>query len=783
MMSGYFTGRVTTVVYENDAQSFYVLKMVLDGGKPATVRGNVLGISMKPGVWFGFEGKWEIHQTYGRQIVISKAPVIQGVWTTETAMKLLIGHGVGKSLTESLYEHFGDGLQEVLSDAAKLEEVSTITEFTAMHIVSRWRAIRAMFQALDFLSALELPKQRVDQIYEEFGSEAEQVLSEDPWSLVRIDGITFSQADEVARKMNLDLTNKSRLKGALLYALKQKRGMGHVYLDTTTLIAGVKALIPEVSNTEIAQTLKELHDAKLLVIDNKTKSGVTAIYEPWYHEIEKESAQLLFERSQKAGWSDKEDYLKYIEKLASVGPKTDALVKDTTSSFDAIASSAIREWSESSKMSLAENQLQGAINALMHPVSILTGGPGTGKTTTLRVVVKVLQDATIPFLLVAPTGIAAKRLASVTGAEASTIHRAFGAKGIEDGGDRESTYAGIIGSSGEIGGDGSSENWGFSALEPHPAQIVICDESSMVDQHLLFRLLTCTGKKCRLLFVGDAAQLPSVGPGNILRDLITSKLFPMTNLTEIFRQDEASDIVLAAHAIHAGKTPQFAQKSKDFTFAETAEESKILNTLVATVKTLYEKRVNFQVLSPRHAGALGVTNLNLRIRDLLNPKAPGLKEMRLGAETIREGDRIMVSKNNYKHEIFNGDVGKVVTLDQKTKQIEIKVWGPPEMLVRLSFKEAPYHLRLAYCITVNKSQGQEFDVILMPWSNVFRHQLQRNLLYTAITRARKKVILIGHSGAMTTAIANNKVDARNTLFAERLLALMSPPFTSVVGGV
>jgi exodeoxyribonuclease V alpha subunit len=254
--------------------------------------------------------------------------------------------------------------------------------------------------------------------------------------------------------------------------------------------------------------------------------------------------------------------------------------------------------------------------------------------------------------------------------------------------------------------------------------------------------------------------------------MISTELFPVVDLKEIFRQDEASDIVLAAHAIHSGAVPTFSEKSKDFTFAEIRDETKIQDTLTATVKKLYDKRVNFQVLSPRHSGQLGVTNLNVRIRDLLNPKSPGLKEMRLGPETIREGDRIMVSKNNYRYEIFNGDVGKVVSLDQKTKQIEIKIWGPPTIHVRMSFKEAPAHLRMAYCVTVHKSQGQEYDVILMPWSTGFGRQLQRNLIYTAITRARKKVILIGHPEAMVTAVDNNKVDGRNTLFSERLLALL-----------
>jgi exodeoxyribonuclease V alpha subunit len=774
-MNAYFSGRVTSVVFDNAAQSFYVVKMILDSNSKATVtvRGTIPGLSVKIGSWFGFEGKWGTHQTYGRQIVISKAPVIQGKWDTDTAMKLLTGHGVGEALCQGLYEHFGEELLDVLGDKDRLQEVPAVTEFTAMHIISRWHAIRAMFQALDFLSDLNLPKQKVDQIWAEFGGEAEAVLSEDPWALVRIDGITFDQADEVSRKTGLDPTSPKRLKGAILYTCKQKRGMGHLYLDIADVLLGIRSYIPNVTNEEVARTIKELHTENLLYVDNKTRKGVTAIYEPWFYEVEKESAQLLADRVLSAAIDDPEDIQSMLIKLATVGPKTLASSQDPDVTLVKVARQALEEWSEQSKMKLTDQQLEGAVNALVHPVAILTGLPGSGKTTCSRVIVKVLQDAGIPFLLVAPTGIAAKRLSSVTGAEASTIHRAFGAKGAFDDNDRDATYAGIVGaSSGDIGGDGSSERWGYTATNPHPARVVIVDESSMVDQSLLFRLLTCTSKHCRLFFVGDAAQLPSVGPGNVLRDMISSGLFPVVDLREIFRQEEASDIVLAAHAIQGGITPTFTKGSKDFTFVELRDETKIQEALTATVKKLYDKRVNFQVLSPRHSGVLGVTNLNLRIRDLLNPKQPGLREMRLGAETIREGDRVMVSKNNYRYEIFNGDVGKVVRLDLNTKQIEIKIWGPPTIHVRMPFKEAPGYLRMAYCVTVHKSQGQEYDVILMPWVNSYHHQLQRNLIYTAITRAKKKVILIGHPEAMGKAVMNNKVDARNTLFPDRLLLLL-----------
>lgn len=776
-MPEYHAGRVRSVIFENDAQSFYVLDMVLDGAedpsanmhvKGTTVRGNVPGLDVKPGCWFGFEGHWEVHDKYGRQLVVDKAPVIKGSWDAETALKMLQSHGVGGRTCDSLHAQFGDDLIEALSDADKLQTVPGISEFSAQHIVSRWRAVRAMFQSLEFLGQLNLPKKRIEQIYAHFGDDAERILSEDPWSLVQIDGINFDQADEVARKLSLDVASESRIRGAALYTCKAKRGMGHLYLSSGELVRGITQYAPEIDKAKIAQTLKDLHDEQLLLIDNKTRDGITAIYEPWFHRLETESSRLLAERMNRAQISD-EGRAEYLERLSAVGPKTEKAAARKGARLKTVAKAALNEFAEGGSFRLSEDQLAGAVNALTESLSVLTGLPGTGKTTTLRVVVKVLQDAGIPFLLAAPTGIAAKRLTAVTGAEASTIHRAFGAKGAERDDGRETTYAGIVGFGGAgVDADGSQEYWQFSAHQPHPAKVAIIDESSMVDQHLLFRVLTCTSKDCRIVFVGDAAQLPSVGPGNVLRDLIDSGKIPVTDLREIYRQDEASDIVIAAHAINRGDVPEFDRKSRDFSFVEVRDESHVLQTITSTVQKLYDRRANFQVLSPRHAGTLGVTNLNLRIRELLNPKTPGLREMRLGSEMVREGDRVMVAKNNYRFEIFNGDVGKIVGLDPKAKIVEIKIHGPPVMHVHMPFKDAPSHLRMAYCTTVHKSQGQEYDVILMPWVSAFRHQLQRNLLYTAITRARKKVILVGHPEAFAKAIGNNRVDTRNTLFPDRL---------------
>jgi len=781
----HFSGRVTSVVFANEAQSFYVLRVKLDaaddGGwidtsrfvaSTVVVKGTIPGLTMDSGSWFGFEGKWITHPEYGRQLEIVRAPVLNGPWTPENAIKILSSHGIGQFTCQRIADHFGDGLIEALSDDAKLAEVNGLTEFDALHISSRWRAVRAMFQTLTFLSDLKLPKTKVDQVWAKFGDDAEQILAENPWRLTEIDGITFKQADEVAKKMGLDLNSPYRLKGAMLASVKTQRGMGHLYMTSGEVLATTQQLVYDATVQDVAVAIKECHLEGSLVLDRETRPGTTAIYEPWLHRVEVESAIELAERHETARLTE-DQILSYTKMLGSVGKKTMEVAEAHPSDIEVVAQSAIAEWSSTSKLTLSASQMKGGVNALIHPVSIITGLPGTGKTTLLKTVVKVLQDAEVPFLLVAPTGIAAKRVMSVTGAEASTIHRAFQASGMDMDDDREATYAGIVGhSADDVGADGSDEVWGYSSHNPHPAEVVIVDESSMVDQHVLYRLLSCTSKKCRLVFVGDAAQLPSVGPGNVLRDLIECGEFPVTDLREIFRQEDTSDIVTAAHAIHAGVVPEVGKKGSDFTLIEMRNDADILAAILKAVSKLYAAHANFQVLSPRHAGTLGVTNLNSRIREVLNPKSPGVQEMRLGSETIREGDRVMVVKNNYRYDIFNGDVGKVMNLDRKEKEVSVKIHGPPSVTVRLPFKEAPSHLRLAYTMTVHKSQGQEYDTILLPWVTSFSRQLQRNLIYTGITRARKKVVLFGQTRALAKAIANNKVDARNTLFPDRLGALI-----------
>jgi len=778
----YFSGRVQSVVFENPESAFYIVRMVLDEEdsgvgrwmqstfEPVSVRGNVPGLKIEPGTWFGFNAQWDIHEKYGRQLEITRAPVLKGDWDPDTAARMLVANGVGSAVMLSIRQCIGDkDLLAALEDVNRLEQVPGLAKFSAMHVVNRWEFVRAQFKTLAFLAEMALPAGQVAGIWSHFGDDTEKVLSSDPWRLVEIDGIEFKHADEAARKLGLNDPDK-RTRGAVLYACKSGRGFGHLYLQTGTVFHAVRAMVgEETEKTVIAKALADLHKSGLLVIDKKTRPGTTAVYEPWAYTMEKESAALLVERLQKArllpGEKRTEDYL---HNLGSVGPDTEKEAKTgwKKDKLERVIRVAIDEWGGQAHLILSEAQKEGIFNALTAPVSVLGGLPGTGKTTGLQAAVRILQDAGVPFLLCAPTGIAAKNLAARTGARASTIHRAFSARGSSD--DRHTrTYSGVRGESkaATIGGINES-SWTYNQDNPYPADVIIIDEASMVDQHLLYRLLDCTKPDARLVFVGDYAQLPSVGPGNVLRDLMDSGLFPTIKLTQIFRQDDTSGIVYAAHSMHNGKVPD---TDKDFRLLKISEEEKVLETILKIAEQFYAQKVNFQILSPKHRGTVGVTNLNERLRELLNPASPGLAEMKVGKETVREGDRIMVIQNDYKLGVFNGDVGKVSRVDRTKKEVEIKIFGEPPLFVTMPYKDVGRLLVLAYACTVHKAQGLEYDRIVMPLVRGFHHQLQRNLLYTAITRAKKQVVLVGHHEALVTSVHNSKEDERATLFLDRLV--------------
>jgi len=740
-----YSGRVAAIIYQND--DFRIAKVVLDGEATTsvTVTGAFPAQNVVVGSWVSFAGKWITHRQYGRQISVTRSPVAVQRWTEERSISALSANGVGPQLRLQLLIHAesrGMSLVEML-DAGDLTG-SGLDEMSALFVITRWRALKAHLDAALFLSEAGVPARVIGKVWSVLGDELEEKITEDPWILVRVAGIKFAEADEVARRLNVPLSNEGRLSGAVLTAVQDVAKEGHVYALTGQVLNAVNKMIPgaEIPSSQIAAAITLLHGQKQLVVE-RNNEGTVLLYDPWTHRMEVECAEILSQRHAEAG---------------------EGLDK-------AYAEDELNKWAQGHQVTLTETQRLAALRVLTVPVSVFTGLPGTGKTTTLRAAVSVLKDASIPFLLVAPTGIAAKRLASVTGSDASTVHRAFAAKGWKkDASERESTYVGIVGlEQGTSDDDTKKQEWGHGPENPHPAQVVIVDESSMLDLHMLYRLLQGTLPTCRMVFVGDPFQLPSVGAGDVLRDLAASKAFPHTHLHEIFRQEGTSGIVVAAHDVHAGRMPDVEQP--DFKLIE-AYDDKIASLLVMQIaKRLYDKSVNFQVLSPRHAGDAGVTNLNEMLRLAINPPSGSRAERNLAGSVVREGDRIMVVKNDYERSVYNGDVGKVNRINHKTKELVIHVFaepGQPRQEIRYNLKDGSPPIRLAYAQTIHKSQGQEYDIIVVPMLESFGWQLQRNLLYTAITRAKKRVLIVGTRHAVWKAVQNDKANKRNTHLLGRL---------------
>jgi len=770
MANPVFSGTVTNILYENE--DFHILKILLDEGDkfPVSVKGSFPAQAIQVGTWVSFEGVWKEDPQYGKQLTVLRSPVAVQTWTDDKVLAALSSYGVGPTTRSSLKIWAlsrGTPLQEAL-DAGVLEGLS-VDENTREHLLSKWRTLRTYLDASAFMSDAGIPAAVVSKVWSALGEDFEKVVTEDPWVLVRVAGISFKEADEIARKLGVPLTNSGRVRGAVLSASQENLFEGHVFSTTGQIVDRVSALIPNPTPLpkEIAQALADLRDAGAIIVDREVSPGTVAVYDNWHHKVEKHCAELLAQRLQK---KPDPEFLRGA--LCKVGDAVRDLA-ETGASIEDLATEALRVWAGGKKLVLTEQQSAAAMQALISPVSLLTGLPGTGKTTSLLAVVSVLQDMGVPLLLAAPTGIAAKRMATVTGREASTVHRAFGAKGFQKDSDESgATYVGIVrdpskkAARSDFDADG---DWGYGPGRPHPAQVAIVDESSMLDLHMLYRILTSTSETCRIVFVGDPYQLPSVGSGDVLRDLVQSGVFPHSHLDQIFRQEGTSGIVLAAHAVHLGKVPTV--DGKDFILMDASTEEEAADIIIQISQRLYDKKANFQILSPRHAGEAGVTSLNQRLRIALNPALSGITEHRMGSSVVREGDRIMIVKNDYNMGVYNGDVGKISRIDKKAKEIEIKIFegvGVPSRLVRYPFKDAAKSLRLAYAQTVHKSQGQEYDIIVLPVLSSFGRQLQRNLFYTAITRAKKKVFLVGVTGAIAKAVENNRADLRNSFLSLRI---------------
>jgi len=550
-------------------------------------------------------------------------------------------------------------------------------------------------------------------------------IEENPYILIDIEEISFKKLDKVAIDVfKIPLNSPLRYKALVYYQLSnQSFKNGHLFTFLDKFVNSKFDV--EISKPDFKDFLKELIIEGKIILEGKK------LYTAHHFKAEKYSAQRIAKLINHSGrhfFFEGMDVDKYIR------------------GYEAIQTENIRggEWKnltwKDSNFALSDEQKQGIHNFFNYNFSIITGLPGTGKTATTKALVDISISRNLKVTLMAPTGIAAKRLTETCNHPASTIHK-------------------------ELGYGGASWKKGLDNVLD--SDIIIIDEFSMVDQVLFFKLLQALPKKeFILILIGDSAQLPSVGPGNVLKELTNCGKIPHVSLTKIFRQEDTSDIVLNAHLINKGNI-NLVNTKKDFVFMEIEQDQDILKKMIQIVNALQDK--NYQILSPTYKGILGVSNLNRTFQDILNPNFDSSKEFKTEVCTFREDDQVMIIKNDYQNEVFNGERGILVKINNPNRKLEIFIDG---RTIEYSFRDAYAMLALDYSRTFHKSQGSEYDYVVMPFVNSFSVQLQRNLLYTAITRAKKKVFILGHQKALFKSIRNNYTSKRNTILSSRILTYL-----------
>jgi exodeoxyribonuclease V alpha subunit len=565
-----------------------------------------------------------------------------------------------------------------------------------------------------------------------------QAIIDNPWCLVD-HGIPFKTADQIALSLNVSIENtlhqNNRIKACIKEAIHLGVMDGNCYLDSNTIFDFVSQLnMINQDPKNIAILMKEMLIAKEIIIE-KTDRG-NAIYLPSIHRMETDVVNLLMDTNRRKGERKSVSYIK-----------------------------------NHSQYDLTNDQIEAIQRGLCEPISIVSGLPGTGKTTILSVLCSILKEQGEQLLLVAPTGIASKRLSSVVKMDAKTIHRAFGAGSPQDD-DKSflSTYEGLVKDTDVSVGsvlsrDSSREHWSSTPTNPRQETVLIVDEASMVDLHLLWRLLRGITLNCRVIFVGDVAQLPPVGAGFTLADMMASEKIPSIHLTKIFRQGDGSGVVVASHNVYNGIMPE---SNNEFVFIQNNSPSAVLETIKTLAYDFEQDEVDYHILSPTHHGDCGVTNLNKVLRAKLNPTFNS-SVLKMGNDEIRENDKVMITQNDYELGVFNGDLGKVVTIRKDFVDIVIK--GYKNMLISIPKQKLSSLVRLAYATTVHKSQGQEYQVVVMPILRDFGASLlQRNLIYTAITRAKLKVYMVGDPSALAMGVSNTSTKIKYSRLKDKLIS-------------
>jgi len=732
------SGSVERVTYYNAENGYSVIRIKPDNksmlpfryasgrDELITVVGNLPEVN--PGEWLRLTGKWASHSKHGRQFQAIQCE--QALPATSEGIKRYLGsnliRGVGKVMAERIVNKFGDATLEIIDHhPERLREVLGIGPKRIKEIEKAWDEQRAIKDVMIFLQSHGVSTSLAVKIYKQYRDDSLEVVRKTPYKLVQdIRGIGFKTADKIAQALGLAHDDPGRIEAGIAYTLNRMAEEGHVYMPQAEL------------EPEAAQILALGEDKVKAVIDSLEQSEVIK-RETLRYEVNSEQSSVNSEiREERAVYLTPMYYSEI-----GVTNRIRRMVGHPTSR---LMGGRLPQKNLLTQQPLSAEQRRAVDTAVQNKVTVLTGGPGTGKTTTLRTLLDLLDQNGRSYLLASPTGRAAKRLAEATGRPAKTIHRLL-----------------------EFN---PGQGFGRNEENPLDADMIVIDEASMLDLVLANNLLKAIGPDSHLLLVGDIDQLPSVGAGDVLGDLIDSGVTAVVRLQTIFRQAAGSYIIHNAHRINQGLMPEIKTADTDFYLFAKEEPQEVADLLVDIVKNRAPLKFkldpldDIQVLSPMYQGQAGVANLNLLLQEALNPASQGKAERRLGGRIFRVGDKVMQIVNNYDKNVYNGDIGRITAVDPVQQTMTLNMDGMP---VLYDFLEAD-ELVHAFCISVHKSQGAEYPCVVMPVVTQHYLMLQRNLLYTAVTRAKKIVILVGSRKAISIAVRNDKTTQRHTALDWRL---------------